>query len=136
LKGHSKSFAILIIFVLLAQGCCFLCRPKVEKWDGKKKYEGYASWYGSEFHGHRTSNGEIYNMYSLTAAHRSIPFNSIVEVKNLDNGKKVIVRINDRGPFVRGRIIDLSYAAGKKIGLIGSGTARVKLKVLQVGYED
>ena len=94
------------------------------------KQRGIASWYGPNFHGKYTSNGEIYNMYALTAAHKTLPMNTIVKVTNLNNGKSVIVRINDRGPFVKGRIIDLSYAAGKKIGLDITGTAPVELEVL------
>jgi len=92
--------------------------------------KGIASWYGPNFHGKYTSDGEIYNMYALTAAHKTLPMNTIVKVTNLNNGRSVIVRINDRGPFVRGRIIDLSYAAGKKIGLNKTGIAPVKLKVI------
>ena len=91
---------------------------------------GIASWYGPDFHGRYTSNGEIYNMYAYTAAHKTLPMNTIVKVTNLNNGKSVIVRINDRGPFVNGRIIDLSYKAGKKIGLDVTGTAPVVLKVI------
>ena len=91
---------------------------------------GIASWYGPNFHGRYTSNKEIYNMYAYTAAHKTLPMNTIVKVTNLNNDKSVIVRINDRGPFVKGRIIDLSYAAGKKIGLDITGTAPVRLKVL------
>ena len=91
---------------------------------------GIASWYGPNFHGKYTSNGEIYNMYAYTAAHKTLPMNTIVKVTNLNNGKSVIVRINDRGPFVNKRIIDLSYAAGKKIGLDVTGTAPVELKVI------
>jgi len=91
---------------------------------------GMASWYGAEFHGKRTASGEIYNMYALTAAHKTLPFGTYVMVKNLDNGRSVVVRINDRGPFVKGRIIDLSYAAAKAIGMIETGTARVMLQVL------
>jgi rare lipoprotein A len=98
--------------------------------------KGIASWYGPNFHGKFTSNGEIYNMYDFTAAHKTLPMNTKVKVTNLNNGKSVIVRINDRGPFVRGRIIDLSYAAGKKIGLDKSGTAPVKLKVIGFGNKD
>jgi len=94
---------------------------------------GIASWYGPNFHGKRTSNGEVYNMYALTAAHKTLPMNTIVKVTNLNNSKSVVVRINDRGPFVKGRIIDLSYAAGKKIGLDVSGTAPVRLQV--IGFE-
>ncbi len=92
---------------------------------------GYASWYGDPYHGRRTSNGETYNKYSLTAAHRTLPFDTVVRVKNLDNGRNVKVRINDRGPFKDNRIIDLSYAAAKEINMIGPGTAKVRLEVLQ-----
>ncbi len=91
---------------------------------------GMASWYGSDFHGKRTASGEIYNMYGYTAAHRCLPFGTYVRVLNLENGRSVVVRINDRGPFIRGRIVDLSYAAARAIGMIGSGTAMVKLTVL------
>jgi len=93
--------------------------------------KGIASWYGPNFHGKYTSNGEIYNMYAFTAAHKTLPMNTVVRVTNLNNGKSVVVRINDRGPFVKGRIIDLSYVAGKKIGLDKTGTAPVKLKVIR-----
>ena len=91
---------------------------------------GVASWYGPKFHGKTTSNKEVYDMYDLTAAHKSLPFGTYVEVTNLNNGKSVTVRINDRGPFVQGRIIDLSYAAAKAVDMIGSGTAPVKLEIL------
>ncbi len=91
---------------------------------------GIASWYGPNFHGGRTSNGEIYNMYEMTAAHKTLPMNTMVRVDNLNNGRSVVVRINDRGPFVKGRIIDLSYAAGKRLGIDRTGTAPVKLTVL------
>jgi rare lipoprotein A len=91
---------------------------------------GISSWYGPDFHGKYTSNGEVYNMYKMTAAHKTWPMDTIVRVKNIDNGRSVIVRINDRGPFVRGRIIDCSYAAGKKLGLDRTGIAHVKLTVL------
>lgn len=88
---------------------------------------GRASWYGPTFNGHRTANGEIYNQNAFTAAHRTLPFNTFVKVIDLDNGRSVVVRINDRGPYARGRIIDLSYAAAKKLHMVGPGTARVKL---------
>ena len=92
--------------------------------------KGIASWYGKKFHGRKTSNGETYDMYGISAAHKTLPFNTVVRVHNLDNGKKIEVRINDRGPFIRGRIIDLSYGAAKIIGLVGPGTARVKIVAL------
>jgi rare lipoprotein A len=91
---------------------------------------GVASWYGIPYDGRRTASGEIYDMEQLTAAHRTLPFDTWVEVTNLANGKRVGVRINDRGPFVRGRIIDLSQAAARGIGLLGPGVARVHLEVI------
>ncbi len=94
---------------------------------------GIASWYGDEFQGKRTANGEIYDMYKLTAAHKTLPFNTLVEVKNLDNGERVLVRINDRGPFLKERIIDLSYKAARKIGCDIDGTAPVALRIVKPG---
>jgi rare lipoprotein A len=91
---------------------------------------GVSSWYGPNFHGKYTSNGEVYNMHAKTAAHKTWPMDTMVSVKNLQNGKSTIVRINDRGPFVRGRIIDCSYAAGKEIGLDRMGIAKVKIQVV------
>jgi rare lipoprotein A len=91
---------------------------------------GVASWYGVPYHGRRAASGEIYDMEQLTAAHRSLPFETWVEVTNLSNGRSVGVRINDRGPFVRGRVIDLSQAAARDIGMLGPGTARVQLRVI------
>jgi len=93
-------------------------------------YRGIASWYGPNFHGKRTSNGEYYDMYGMTAAHKTLPMNTIVKVTNLLNGKSAVVRINDRGPFVKNRIIDLSYAAAKRLGVVGTGTAPVRLEIL------
>jgi rare lipoprotein A len=93
---------------------------------------GLASWYGRKFHGRRTSNGEIYNMYAMTAAHKTLPLGTFVRVHNLANNTSVDVRVNDRGPFVRGRIIDLSYTAAKRIGIVGPGTGRVRVVALGV----
>ena len=95
--------------------------------------EGVVSYYAHDFQGKETSNGETFNMNDLTAAHRTFPFGTRVRVTNLENNKSVIVRVNDRGPFVEGRIMDLSLAAAKAIGLIQSGTTRAKLEVLQWG---
>jgi len=91
---------------------------------------GYASWYGKPFHGRKTSNGETYDMYLVSAAHKTLPFNTVVRVRNLENGRKLDVRINDRGPFVRGRIIDLSYGAARRLGLVDAGVARVEIVAL------
>lgn len=92
--------------------------------------EGKASWYGAPFHGRQASNGETYDMYKLTAAHRTLPFNTMVRVTNMTNGKSTTVRITDRGPFVDNRIIDLSYAAAKQIESIGPGVVTVQLEIL------
>lgn len=92
--------------------------------------EGMASWYGKEFHGKRAASGEIFNMYDKTAAHKTLPFDTYVKVVNLSNLREVIVKINDRGPFVKGRIIDLSHRAGREIGLVGPGVARVRVVAL------
>ena len=122
-------FVLISVSLISIQSCCtFGGRYRLEP----VQY-GVASYYGPKFHGRKTANGEIFNMYKLTAAHRYYPFGTIVKVTNLSNGKSVIVRINDRGPFVRGRIIDLSYGAAKKLGMLGSGVAKVKLKVLKWG---
>lgn len=93
--------------------------------------EGTASWYGEEFQGRRTSSGEPYDMYGMTAAHRTLPLPTYVEITNLDNGKRVVVRVNDRGPFHGGRLIDVSYAAAHRLGMLGHGTARVRIRALQ-----
>ena len=92
--------------------------------------KGISSWYGPNFHGKYTSNGERYNMHARTAAHKTWPMDTMVKVHNLQNGKSTIVRINDRGPFVRGRIIDCSYKAGKEIGLDRMGIAKVQIEVV------
>jgi rare lipoprotein A len=92
--------------------------------------QGKASWYGAKFHKKRTSSGERYNMYKYTAAHRTLPLSTYVLVTNLVNGRQVVVKVNDRGPFVSNRLIDLSYAAAKKIGMVGMGTAKVDVKAI------
>jgi rare lipoprotein A len=88
---------------------------------------GTASWYGRKFHGRKTSSGEIYDMYGVSAAHKTLPFGTVVQVRNLRNGRVLDVRINDRGPFVKGRIIDLSYGAATQLGVVGPGTAPVEI---------
>ena len=99
---------------------------------GTKAYErGEASWYGRKFHGRTTASGERYDMHELTAAHRSLPFGTVVQVVRADSGAAVVVRINDRGPFVDGRIIDLSYAAAVEIDMVRDGVAQVELYLLE-----
>lgn len=95
--------------------------------------EGYASYYADEFHGRKTANGETFDMHAMTAAHRTLPFGTKVRVTNTSTGKSVVVRINDRGPFKDDRIIDLSLAAAKQVGMIGPGTVWVQLDILELG---
>ncbi|MPY22830.1 septal ring lytic transglycosylase RlpA family protein [Shewanella psychropiezotolerans] len=97
---------------------------------------GLASWYGSKFHGHLTSNGETYDMYSMSAAHKSLPLPSYVRVTNIKNDKQVIVRVNDRGPFHENRIIDLSYAAAHRLNMLKTGTANVKIEVIYIASPE
>ena len=117
------------MWTLTAAGVTPSCIPKPQEGPGNV-LTGTASWYGPDFHGRSTSNGEVFNMYDLTAAHKTLPFGTRVMVTNLLNGKSVQVRINDRGPFISGRIIDLSYAAARLLEMIGPGTAEVRLEVL------
>ncbi len=124
------------LFSLVAAGCGSgspRFSGRGESSVSESQLEGIASYYAEEFHGRTTANGETYDMNALTAAHRTLPFNSKVRVTNRENGKSVVVRINDRGPFKGDRIIDLSLAAAKAIGLIAHGTAPVSLDVLDAG---
>jgi peptidoglycan lytic transglycosylase len=150
----SIKIAPLALLLILAAGCASkiaLLKKDLPK-DSRKSYTvlgktyfpmktvkpgysqtGIASWYGPGFHGRKTATGEIYNMHMLTAAHDTLPLNSVVKVTNMLNNKHVVVRINDRGPFVDNRLIDLSLASAKKLGLVGPGTAPVRLTVLKGG---
>jgi rare lipoprotein A len=126
-SDHALATILLAGFALLG---CATTRP-IALHD--EATVGLASYYASEHHGRRTASGARFDMNAMTAAHRSLPFGSRVRVKNLENGREVVVRINDRGPFRRGRIIDLSYAAARRIHMVGEGTARVRLDVLSLG---
>ncbi len=153
-----KRFLSLVCCILVVSACAAK-RPSVEPSEtGKKqrasqkpytvmgqRYEplrsadgfvqnGVASWYGPNFHGKKTSNGETYNMHAMTAAHKTLPLGVYVKVHNKENGREAIVRVNDRGPFVKNRIIDLSYAAAKKLGVDAAGTAQVRIEAL--GYRE
>jgi len=142
-----RRLALCGLFVFLFFGCATVEPPPTPPGQpkpykiGKNWYQplahaqgfnqrGRASWYGRDFHGKKTSNGETYNMYAMTAAHKTLPFGTYVRVHNLENNRKIDVRINDRGPFARGRIIDLSYTAAKKLGVVGPGTADVEIIAL------
>lgn len=124
--------AVLFLVILLVASCGVLPR-KPSPGTLAMVGEGRASWYGPDFHGKRTANGETYNMNRLTAAHRTLPFNTRVRVDNLENGQSVIVRINDRGPYIGNRIIDLSREAATQLGMIRNGTANVRLYLLEEG---
>ena len=142
-----KFLFICSLIFLIAYGCSKRVLPSSSPEHtkpykvGKKWYKplprsegfrqrGKASWYGKKFHGRKTASGEIYNMHAMTAAHKTLPLGTYVRVHNLENNRKIEVKINDRGPFVRGRIIDLSYKAAKKIGIVGLGTAKVEIVAL------
>jgi rare lipoprotein A len=150
----SLKIAPLLLFVVLAAGCASKIAHVKEDSSketrksytvmGKTYYpmktvnpgysqQGIASWYGPGFHGKKTATGEVYDMHMLTAAHNTLPLHSVVKVTNLENNKDVVVRINDRGPFVDDRVIDLSLASAKELGVVGPGTAPVRLKVLTAG---
>ena len=124
-------FVPLGMIVLSGYGCSPAPRFRV---GGETTLQtGIASYYGSKYHGRKTANGETFDMYALTAAHNELPFGTKIKVTNLNNHKGVVVRINDRGPFVKGRILDLSYGAAQKLEMIGTGTAPVKIEVLEFG---
>mgnify|MGYP001028996698 FL=1 len=119
----------VVVGVVLFGGCVWFRSRSIEPRIGATQV-GVASWYGPGFHGNPTASGEVYDQYELTAAHPTLPLGTRVLVTNLENGRQVEVRINDRGPFVKGRVVDLSYAAGRSLGMTGAGTARVRLEVL------
>lgn len=128
---------IALAFLLIGFAGCgpvsprFASRESGSVQPGGHQFSGVASYYADEFHGRLTANGEVYDMHSLTAAHRTLPFNSVVRVTNLDNQMSVVVRINDRGPFKDDRVIDLSLEAAKQIGLIANGTAPVQFEIIE-----
>ena len=134
----SKRFFFIISLLTF-----YYCAPSVryvrqvdKNYSKNKKYEvgdiveGQASFYGKKFHGRKTANGETFNMYAKTAAHKSLPFNTLIKVTNLANKRTVIVRINDRGPFIENRILDLSFQAAKELDMIKQGVTTVSIKIL------
>ncbi len=129
--GSLVAAALLLGLLALTLGCA----TKGGAYKGEPRYteRGLASWYGPGFHGKQAANGEIYDMHELTAAHRTLPFDTVVQVRNRDNGKRVEVRITDRGPFVKGRIIDLSKEAARQLDMLGPGVAPVEIRVLAGG---
>jgi len=119
--------------LLVALGCAEKPAPATVPRLAGYTEQGIASWYGAKFHGRTTASGERYDMHAMTAAHRTLPFGVVADVTNLENGRTVRVRINDRGPFKEGRVIDLSYTAARKLGMVRQGLARVRIRVVQPG---
>jgi peptidoglycan lytic transglycosylase len=128
-----RALAALAAVLVLAAGCRTAGPPRLPTGPRRPVDHGLASWYGPGFEGRRTASGEVLDGDQLTAAHRTLPFGTVVEVLNLDNGRSVRVRINDRGPFVRRRVIDLSRAAAQELGLIGPGVAPVEIYLVGEG---
>jgi len=126
--ARTALFGLLALFFI--QACATAPRP-IQREVGYQE-EGIASWYGGEFNGRRTANGEIYDMHGLSAAHRTLPLGTIVKVTSMQNGRSVQLKVNDRGPFVSGRVLDLSYGAASQLGIIGPGTARVRIEVVRL----
>ena len=136
----------LLILTLLLMSCSNSPRYRTGSKPGKKGHiplatkgmhvkvlYGVSSFYAEDFHGKLTANGEVYDMYGITAAHKTLPLNTIVRVTNMENDKSIIVRINDRGPFIPGRILDCSYGAALKLGFIAQGITKVKIEIIEFG---
>ena len=121
-----RAASLWLVLVLVLAGCATGRASRIDS----SGLNGQASWYGRPHHGRRTSSGEIYDMHKLTAAHRTLPLGTRVLVTNLDNGRTVEVRINDRGPFRKNRVLDLSYAAARQLGAVGEGVIPVTLKIV------
>ena len=129
--GARRTALGLLLAAAVGWGCASR-RPPATVLDLERYTEkGRASWYGEPYHGRATASGERYDMHAMTAAHRTLPFGTVVRVTNLENGRSVRLRITDRGPFKKGRIIDLSYAAAKKLNMIGPGVVKVRVEVVR-----
>ena len=138
MKRGKFSATVVILLALMLMASCSHRRPRhasrrISR--GERVQEGLSSWYGKKFDGRPTASGEIFDMYGLSAAHRTLPLGTKVRVTNLDNDRSVVLTINDRGPFVRGRILDCSYGAAKDLGFVGQGLAPVRIEVLSGGDE-
>ncbi|MBS00105.1 MAG: septal ring lytic transglycosylase RlpA family lipoprotein [Candidatus Marinimicrobia bacterium] len=130
----NKSFIYFIYSLIIVLFVFWSCTSSPRYTSLKTEY-GVSSYYGYNdgFHGKRTANGEIFNQHALSAAHKTLPLNTIVRVTNLSNNKSLILRINDRGPYIKGRILDCSYGAAKKLGFIAQGTTKVRIELIEVG---
>lgn len=129
MPSPSRRIVLLLFVLLLVAGCAGKKGPVIEPTRKGDEQRGLASWYGKKYHGRPTASGERFDMHKVSAAHRTLPLGSVVKVTNLDNGRTLQVRINDRGPFIDGRIIDLSYKAAKKLDMVKAGVVPVKLVV-------
>ncbi|HEY6322484.1 MAG TPA: septal ring lytic transglycosylase RlpA family protein, partial [Thermoanaerobaculia bacterium] len=129
-RAHAVLAGLLASAALVSAACSGNHHPVTTPSPTSPVTRGMASWYGTQFDGRRTANGERYDMHKLTAAHPNLPFGTLVQVTNVENGRQVVVRINDRGPFGRRRVIDLSYAAARELRMVGPGTAQVELAVI------
>lgn len=131
-KSHRTLCLFFATLLVVAITAC--STPKTPTTSFKKTastFTGTTSWYGRKFNGRRTASGERFNMHKLTAAHRTLPFGTVLEITNLENDKKIFVTVNDRGPFIKNRVLDLSYAAAKELDFIRTGTARIRARVVE-----
>lgn len=129
MTGVNARAAVAVVCLLIA-GCA---TNRYQPPKPRDSVRGLASWYGKDFHGKPTANGEIYDMHGISAAHRELPLGTVVDVTHLGNGRQVRVRINDRGPFIRGRILDLSYGAARQLDMVNEGVAKVEIRIVSVG---
>ncbi len=142
-RNHSFRYFTITLLLTFVMSACATSVQYTSKGHSNKPgkfyegqvLEGFSSYYGKKFNGRKTASGEIFDMYKLSAAHRFLPFGTVVEVVNTENGRSVRLKINDRGPFVGDRILDLSYAAARKLDMIGSGVTYVKVRIIQLGKE-
>jgi peptidoglycan lytic transglycosylase len=128
-QDHRYLWALIVTGSLLLSGCAAVSKGRADLDLGMKE-RGIASWYGDDFHGYETASGELFNMHAFTAAHRTLPLGTVARIVNVVNGTHVMIRINDRGPYVNGRVLDLSYAAAKALGIEQSGVSAIQLEVV------
>jgi rare lipoprotein A len=128
-RDQQYFWALIVTGSVLLSGCAAMTKGRADLDLGMKE-RGIASWYGDDFHGWVTASGEPYDMYAFTAAHRTLPLGTVARITNVVNGNHVMVRINDRGPYVNGRILDLSYAAANALGMLGQGVSAIHLEVV------
>ena len=129
MRPTQYTWAFLVVSGVLLSSCAAISKGRADL-DLGMKQRGVASWYGDDFHGRTTASGELYDMHALTAAHRTLPLGTVLRIVNVVNGKHITIRVNDRGPYVHGRILDLSYAAAKTLGMVQDGVSPIQLEVV------